>query len=34
MINYVRLMRQTIALNGAFFTTERMVNQYVCKAYF
>jgi starch phosphorylase len=31
---FVRVMRMAIALNGSFFNTERMVNQYVTKAYF
>lgn len=31
---YVEIMRHAIALNGSFFNTERMVNQYVTKAYF
>jgi hypothetical protein len=26
-------MRQAIALNGSFFNTQRMVEQYVLKAY-
>ena len=28
------VMRHTIALNGSFFNTQRMVQQYVLKAYF
>ena len=31
---YIDIMRHTIAINGSFFNTERMVNQYVTKAYF
>lgn len=31
---FIRVMRAAIALNGSFFNTERMVNQYVTKAYF
>jgi len=31
---YIRIMRHTIAINGSFFNTERMVSQYVTKAYF
>ena len=31
---YVEVMRHAIALNGSFFNTERMVDQYVRKAYF
>ena len=31
---YVDVMRGAIALNGSFFNTERMVDQYVRKAYF
>jgi starch phosphorylase len=31
---YVDVMRHAIALNGSFFNTERMVDQYVRKAYF
>jgi starch phosphorylase len=31
---YLDVMRHTIALNGSFFNTERMLNQYVAKAYF
>ena len=30
---YVEMMRQTIALNGSFFNTQRMVSQYVSNAY-
>jgi starch phosphorylase len=32
--NYVQVMRYAIALNGSFFNTQRMVTQYVAKAYF
>ena len=28
------IMRHAIALNGSFFNTQRMVQQYVLKAYF
>ena len=31
---YVEVMRHAIALNGSFFNTERMLDQYVRKAYF
>jgi len=31
---FLEVMRHTIALNGSFFTTERMLQQYVFKAYF
>ncbi|MDA8109456.1 MAG: alpha-glucan family phosphorylase [Betaproteobacteria bacterium] len=31
---FVRVMRNAIALNGSFFNTERMIDQYVTKAYF
>jgi starch phosphorylase len=31
---YVDVMRHAIALNGSFFNTERMLDQYVRKAYF
>ena len=30
---YARIMRSTIALNGSFFNTQRMVSQYVLDAY-
>lgn len=30
---YIKVMRQAIALNGSFFNTQRMVQQYVQKAY-
>jgi starch phosphorylase len=29
-----RIMRSTIALNGSFFNTQRMLEQYVVNAYF
>lgn len=31
---YVDVMRHAIALNGSYFNTERMLNQYVTKAYY
>jgi starch phosphorylase len=31
---YAEIMRYAIALNGSFFNTQRMVTQYVAKAYF
>ena len=31
---FVEIMRHAIALNGSFFNTERMLDQYVTKAYF
>ncbi len=31
---YIEIMRHTIALNGSFFNTQRMMQQYVLKAYF
>jgi starch phosphorylase len=31
---WIRMMRQTIAINGSFFNTHRMVEQYVLGAYF
>jgi starch phosphorylase len=31
---YARVMRQAIALNGSFFNAQRMLQQYVLKAYF
>lgn len=31
---YADIMRNAIALNGSFFNTERMLNQYIAKAYF
>lgn len=32
--DYVRVMRNAIAINGSFFNTERMLNQYVARAYY
>ncbi|MBI3772838.1 MAG: alpha-glucan family phosphorylase [Gammaproteobacteria bacterium] len=32
--HYADIMRNAIALNGSFFNTERMLNQYIAKAYF
>jgi starch phosphorylase len=31
---FADVMRNAIALNGSFFNTERMLNQYIAKAYF
>ena len=31
---FIDVMRHAIALNGSYFNTERMVDQYVRKAYF
>ena len=31
---YIEVMRNAIAINGSFFNTERMISQYVTKAYF
>jgi len=31
---YIDIMRNAIAINGSFFNTERMISQYVTKAYF
>ena len=31
---YIDVMRHCIALNGSFFNTHRMIQQYVVKAYF
>lgn len=31
---YIEIMRNTIAINGFFFNTERMISQYVTKGYF
>ncbi|MBI4404329.1 MAG: alpha-glucan family phosphorylase [Deltaproteobacteria bacterium] len=31
---YIDIMRNTIALNGSFFNTQRMLQEYVLKAYF
>jgi len=30
----VEIMRHAIALNGSFFNTQRMMQQYVLKAYY
>ena len=30
---YVEVMRHAIALNGSFFNTQRMVQQYIAEAY-
>ncbi len=32
--NFIHMMRHAIALNGSFFNTHRMLQQYVLKAYF
>jgi len=32
--SYINVMRSTIAINGSFFNTQRMLDQYVAKAYF
>ena len=32
--NFIQVMRTTIAVNGSFFNTHRMVQQYVSEAYF
>jgi starch phosphorylase len=32
--DYLDVMRHAIALNGSFFNTHRMLQQYVLKAYF
>jgi len=32
--HFVDVMRHAIALNGAYFNTQRMMQQYVLKAYF
>jgi len=32
--DYLDVMRHAIALNGSFFNTHRMLQQYVVKAYF
>jgi starch phosphorylase len=34
MDRYAEVMRHSIALNGSFFNTERMLSQYISKAYF
>jgi starch phosphorylase len=31
---YIKIMRNAIAINGSFFNTERMISQYITKAYF
>jgi len=31
---YIEIMRNAVAINGSFFNTERMISQYVTKAYF
>lgn len=31
---YIKVMRSALAINGSFFNTERMLNQYISKAYF
>jgi starch phosphorylase len=31
---FVEIMRHAIALNGSFFNTQRMLHQYVLRAYF
>jgi len=31
---FIDVMRHAIALNGSFFNTQRMMQQYVLKAYF
>jgi starch phosphorylase len=31
---FVDVMRHAVALNGSFFNTQRMIQQYVAKAYF
>ena len=33
-LRFVEIMRHAIALNGAFFDTHRMMQQYATKAYF
>ena len=30
---YIRIMLSTLALNGSFFNTQRMLREYVLKAY-
>ena len=32
--DFIEVMRHAIALNGSFFNTHRMLQQYVLKAYF
>jgi starch phosphorylase len=31
---FIDVMRQSIAINGSFFNTQRMLQQYVLNAYF
>ena len=31
---YINVMQHAIALNGSFFNTQRMVQEYVLKGYF
>ena len=31
---YLAVMQHAIAVNGSFFNTQRMLAQYVCRAYF
>jgi starch phosphorylase len=31
---FIEIMRHSIALNGAFFNTQRMLLQYLARAYF
>jgi len=31
---FANVMRSTISLNGSFFNTERMIREYIAKAYF
>jgi starch phosphorylase len=31
---YIDVMRHALALNGSFFNTQRMMQQYVLRAYF
>jgi len=33
-LGYLEIMRHAIALNGSYFNTERMLNQYIAKAYY
>jgi starch phosphorylase len=33
-MQFQKVMRNSIALNGSFFNTQRMMQQYVLKAYF
>ena len=32
--SFINIMRHAIAINGSFFNTERMLNQYISKAYY